>query len=152
VTTPTPKGPIVVGYDGRDESSRALAEAIREAELRGAPILVLVVAGMPAQSLDPFNAGVIDPGMYAPIPPEGPLEIRPIMNAAAAQLDEAGAAGEVEWALGDPTAEILRIADERDAVAIVVGTHHHSALGRLLGTDVAADLVRAAGCEVLVVP
>jgi nucleotide-binding universal stress UspA family protein len=54
------------------------------------------------------------------------------------------------WGLGDPVSEILRVADERQAGAIVVGTHHHSALGRLFGTDTAADLVREAHCDVLV--
>jgi nucleotide-binding universal stress UspA family protein len=145
------KGPLVVGYDGREESQRALDAAIAEASERDAEVVVVVVANLPSQGLDPFNAGAIDPAMYAPISPDGPFEIRPIMDAARERLSEADVDGEVEWAFGDPTREILRVADERSASAIVVGTHHHSALGRLFGTDVASDLVRAAGREVIVV-
>jgi nucleotide-binding universal stress UspA family protein len=144
-------GPLVVGYDGRDESRLALDEGIREARLRGVGLVVVVVAGLPYQSVDPFNAGAVDVGFVAPVPAEGPLEIQPIVAEAREALAAAGAEGIVEWAQGDPTSEILRVADDRQASAIVVGTHHHSAIGRLFGTDVAADLARSAGCEVIVV-
>src|SRR3954463_7858260 len=130
-------GPLVVGYDGRDESRRALEEGIREAKTRGLELVVVVVAGLPYQSVDPFNAGAVDVGFVAPVPAEGPFEIQPILEEAQAALARAGSAGTVEWAQGDPTTEILRVADDRRASAIVVGTHHHSAIGRLFGTDVA---------------
>ena len=56
----------------------------------------------------------------------------------------------MEWSLGDPASEIVRIADEVDACAIVVGTHHHSALSRFFGGDVAASVVRHAHRDVVV--
>ena len=65
-------------------------------------------------------------------------------------LGESDVAGRVEWSLGSPADEIVRIAGECDAAAIVVGTHHHSALGRLFGADVAASVVRHAGRDVIV--
>ena len=46
--------------------------------------------------------------------------------------------------------EILRVADEHEAAVIVVGTHHHSALSRLFGEDVAATVTRRAHCDVVV--
>lgn len=145
------QGPVVVGYDGREESERALEYALEEATSRETQVVVVVVAPMPYEWVDPYGPGV--PGMVGPITPipeEGPSEIQPLLDHARKRLEETDNAGDVVWGLGDPVSEILRIAAERKAAAIVVGTHHHSALGRLLGADTAADLVREAHCDVLV--
>ena len=55
------------------------------------------------------------------------------------------------WAPGEPARLIVNVAKDRGASTIVVGHHHHSMLGRLFGTDVAADVRRDADCEVVVV-
>ena len=55
------------------------------------------------------------------------------------------------WAPGEPARRIVDVAKDRGASTIVVGHHHHSMLGRLFGTDVAADVRRTADCEVVVV-
>jgi len=143
-------GPLVVGYDGRDESEKAFDEAVREAGRRGATLAIVVVAPIPAGPADPFDPAYVGVGVIQPIPPEGPVEIQPILEEARRRLEAAPVEGTVEWSLGDPAIEILRVAQERRASAIVVGTHHHSALGRLFGTDTAANLVSAADCDVLV--
>ncbi len=145
------QGPVVVGYDGREESERALDYALEEAASRETALVAVIVAPMPYEWVDPYGPGV--PGMVGPITPipkEGPPEIQPLLEHARKRLEETGSSGEVVWGLGDPVSEILRVADERKACAIVVGTHHHSALGRLFGTDTAADLVKEAHCDVLV--
>ena len=149
--TANPQGPVVVGYDGREESDRALEYALEEAASRESQAVVVVVAPMPYEWVDPYGPGV--PGMVGPITPipeEGPPEIQPLLEHARKRLAETSTAGDVVWGLGDPVSEILRVSEERHAAAIVVGTHHHSALGRFLGTDTAADLVREAHCDVLV--
>lgn len=143
--------PIVVGYDGRDESERALDFAIEEAEKRAVPVVVVAVGSIPTEFTDPYGLGM--PGVavpIAPIPAEGPPEVQPLLDHARARLEETGTPGIAIWGLGDPVSEIIRVADERGACAIVVGTHHHSALGRFLGTDTAAELVRDSHCDVLV--
>jgi nucleotide-binding universal stress UspA family protein len=148
---PEAQGPVVVGYDGREESERALEYALEEAASREVPVVVIVVAAMPYEYVDPYGPGV--PGMIGPmtpIPQEGPLEVQPLLDHARRRIEETGSSGEAVWGLGDPVTEILRVADERKAAAIVVGTHHHSALGRFFGTDTAADLVRESHCDVLV--
>jgi nucleotide-binding universal stress UspA family protein len=139
----------VVGYDGRVESERALEYAISEAP-EGAEIVVVVVAGLPYEPMDPYEPWAPGVGLIPPIPPEGPVEIQPIIAEARRRLEAAGIEAAVDWGLGDAATEILRVAEERHANAIVVGTHHHSALGRFFGTDVAADIVKEAKCDVLV--
>lgn len=146
---PTP-GPLVVGYDGREESEKALEEAFREAAERNVEVLVLVVGAVPVEVFDPLAPAMYDVGAITPIPPDGPVELQPLLHEARRRVDEADVAGSVEWSLGDPARELLRVASERNASAIVVGTHHHSALGRLFGTDVAETVAREARCDVVV--
>lgn len=143
-------GPLVVGYDGRDESERALDDAFAEAKRRGAHVVIVVVAPIPVGFTDPFEPGMLGAGVIQPIPADGPAEIQPLLEEARRRLEASEVPGTTEWSLGDPAFEILRVAQEQHAGAIVVGTHHHSALGRLFGTDVAADLMRDADCDVLV--
>src|SRR3954453_7640138 len=140
---------LVVGYDGRPPSIKAIDEAFEQARVRGAEVLVLVVAGVPG-SADPYALGGLGGGVIQPIPAEGPIEIQYVLSEARRRVEESGIDGTVEWSLGDPAGEILRVAKEHNAEAIVVATHHHSALGRLLGTDTAADLKKDAPCDVLV--
>jgi nucleotide-binding universal stress UspA family protein len=150
VSEPTATGPLVVGYDGREESEKALDEAFREASQRAVDVVVLVVGSVPVEVFDPLAPAMYDVGAMTPIPPEGPIELQPLLGEARRRLEAAGTGGNVEWSLGDPARELLRVAEERDASAIVVGTHHHSALGRFFGTDVAERVEREARCEVLV--
>ncbi len=153
-------GTLVVGYDGRDESERALSYAIDEAASNGERVVVLVVEPLHYEPVDPYGVsmtgvGFMGPipdsiGLGEPIPDAGPADIQPLLSQARDRLAKADVQGDVEWALGDPVSELVRVAAERDARALVVGTHHHSALGRLFGTDIAAELIRAAGCDVIV--
>jgi len=53
--------------------------------------------------------------------------------------------------VGDPTAEILRVRAEIKADMLVVGTHDHSAFERLLLGSITEQLMRKAGCSVVVV-
>jgi nucleotide-binding universal stress UspA family protein len=141
--------PLVVGYDGSPPSAKALDRGFAEAKERATSIVVVVVAGIQYGSIDPLDpmSGI---AAVPPIPEAGPVEIQPILELAREKLAAAGVEGRVEWSLGDPATEIVRIARETDAKTIVVGNHHHSALGRFFGTDTAAELERHAEFEVLV--
>ena len=141
--------PLVVGYDGSEPSQKALERAFDEAKTRGSSLVIVVVAGIQYGSIDPLDpmSGI---AAIPPIPAEGPVEIQPILEMARERLAAAGVDGRVEWSLGDPAAEIVRIAKEANAKSIVVGNHHHSALGRFFGTDTAAELERHSEFEVIV--
>lgn len=141
-----------MGYDGREASELALERSFAEAKRRGLRVVVLVVADLPVVPMAALDR--TEAIGYEPMPdwsPEGPLTIRPILETARRRLEEAQVDGVVEWTYGDPATEILRVADEEEARAIVVGAHHHSALARLLGGDVAADVMRSAHSDVIVV-
>jgi nucleotide-binding universal stress UspA family protein len=55
------------------------------------------------------------------------------------------------FALGDPAVEILKVCESLDADVLVVGTHDYSGFERFLLGSVAENLMRKAGCPVLVV-
>jgi nucleotide-binding universal stress UspA family protein len=141
---------IVVGYDGDEAARRALDRAIEEARGSGGRLVVLAVAEMPLNPEGPQTFGSIDspPEM---IPLLEPPEIDSILGEARALIEAAGLTADYVWAAGEPAAAIVGEARERGADLVVVGSHHHSALGRLLGTDVAAEVKREAGCEVIAV-
>jgi nucleotide-binding universal stress UspA family protein len=141
--------PLVVGYDGSPPSEKALARGFAEAKERGTGLVIVVVAGIQYGSIDPLDpmSGV---AMIPTIPEDGPVEIQPILDLARQKLADSGVDGKVEWSLGDPATEIVRVAREANAKTIVVGNHHHSALGRFFGTDTAAELERHNEFEVLV--
>jgi nucleotide-binding universal stress UspA family protein len=144
--------PLLVGYDGREESEIAFAEAISEARARGVGLVVLVVAGLPPEVVDPVQPGGMGMGLgaFPEMTADGPVEIQPIMVRAREKLAASGVEGRVEWSIGDPAGEIMRIADEIDACAIVIGTHHHSALERFLGGDITKSVTRHAHRDVVV--
>jgi universal stress protein A len=52
---------------------------------------------------------------------------------------------------GDPTAEVLRVAQEVQADLIVMGTHGRTGIGRLLMGSVAEHVLREAPCPVVIV-
>jgi nucleotide-binding universal stress UspA family protein len=141
---------IVVGYDGGEAARRALDRAVAEAQGSDGRLVVLAVAEMPLNPEGPQTFGAIDspPEM---IPLLEPPEIDSILGEARERVEAAGLTADYAWAAGEPAAAIVGEARDRGADLIVVGSHHHSALGRLLGTDVAAEIKREAGCEVIAV-
>jgi len=52
---------------------------------------------------------------------------------------------------GDPAAEIVRVAEERDVDLIVISSHGRTGLGRIIFGSTAEAVVRRARCPVLVV-
>lgn len=142
---------ILVGYDRSAASVRALERAAAEARKTHARLIVLAVLEMPLDPRDPHQFGTAGDGTPITGPFAEPPEITEILDDARSRLEQAGVAAEYLWAPGEPARLIVDIAGERRASAIVVGHHHHGMLGRLFGTDVAADVEREADCTVILV-
>lgn len=153
------RGPVIVGYDASPVAERALAEAA--VLLASLPALIVVVweAGrafeaaewaaqtldVPAPTVDLRNAIELDQAAYA--------------AAERTALRGVGRARSMGW-----TAEslvvaddisvadtLVRVAEERDAPAIVIGAHSHGALSEVLLGSTSRDVMRHAPCPVVVV-
>ena len=142
---------IVVGYDGSEASVRALERAADEARGHHARLVVLAVLEMPLDPRDPHQFGTAGDGTPITGGFTPPPAITEALEDARRRLEHAGVAADYVWAPGEPARLIIDVAKERRAKAIVVGHHHHGMLGRLFGSDVAADVQRDAACEVIVV-
>ncbi len=144
----SPMTTIVVGYDGDDASSRALDRAIDEARTSQGHLVVVAVLEMPLQPEGPQNFGSLErqPGSHDPA-----------RRAARARTGvregtRAGQGGGPERGL-HLGCRGSGIGDRRGGQRarrglIVLGSHHHGLLKRLLGTDVASEVKRSAGCDV----
>jgi nucleotide-binding universal stress UspA family protein len=142
---------ILVGYDDSDASARALERGVEEARTTSQRLIVLAVLELPLDPRDPHQFGTAGDGTPETGPFPEPPAITAVMDDARARLDGSGVMADYVWAPGEPARLIVDVAESRGATTIVVGHHHHSALGRLFGTDVAADVQRNASIEVIVV-
>jgi nucleotide-binding universal stress UspA family protein len=142
---------ILVGYDASEAANRALDRAIEEARTSGGDLVVLAVAEMPLNPEGPQSFGTLDDSPARMIPLVEPDALEPVLAEARRRVESAGLRADYAWAAGEPASAIVEEARDRDAALVVVGSHHHGLLGRLLGTDVAAEVKRQAGCEVIAV-
>jgi nucleotide-binding universal stress UspA family protein len=132
---------IVVGVDGREGGRDALALAGRLALLNGGELIAVRVL--------PFDYYVTRAGS----PPYASLAEHDGMHEVERDLADAGLTATVR-VLGDrsPARGLHRIAEQTDADVIVVGSTHHSMIGRVFAGDDAAGTVHAAPCAVAVAP
>ena len=144
-------GTIVVGYDGEDAASRALDRAIEEARGSNGRLVVVAVSEMLLNPEGPQNFGTLDDSPARMIPLVEPPELEPVFAAAKERIEAAGVSADYVWEVGEPANAIVGAAQARHADLVVLGAHHHGLLSRLLGTDVASEVRRSAGCDVLVV-
>ena len=148
---------VVVGYDGRELSDRALDRAIEVVKAAGGKVIVAVAEELPPVTGYEVGAPL---GMYEPTPYEiTPLlsdthtpmpGVQEIIDRGLKRVRDAGVEAESAWAIGDPVDMILDAAQERGASTIVVGAHHHGLLG-YLSENVGKELQRDADLEVIVV-
>jgi nucleotide-binding universal stress UspA family protein len=141
---------ILVGYDDSDAARRALDRAVEEARGADARVVVLSVAEM---ALDPqvprFYGTLNDIADWEGRPLEAPPELVEQLAQARQTLEAADVQGEYRWAAGEPARWIADTARDVAADVVVLGEHHQSLLGRLFGEDVAAEVQRELGCELI---
>ena len=141
---------ILIGYDDSEGADRALDRAISEAATSGDTLVVLSVLEMLLDPEGPQNFGNINEGAHM-VPLVEPAELESILSRARQRVEAAGLEAEYVWAVGNAADKIAATARDREARLVVLASHHHGFLGRLLGTDVAAEVERELGSSVLVV-
>ena len=144
-------GPIVVGYDDEEAAKRALDRALDEAKTNGTGLVVVTVVEFPLDPEGPQNFGTLDDSPARMIPLVLPEELEPVLAHARERVAAEGVSADFLWAAGDPASVLVDVARDRGASLVVVGSHHHGFLAKLVGTDVAAEVKRHAGADVLVV-
>jgi nucleotide-binding universal stress UspA family protein len=125
------------------ENSRAAFEAACALARDGGSTLVVLHVMMPSAA--PLLSGPT-PDPLRPIETQGQQSRLPWPWPSDTQI-----CVEHRLAEGDPAEEILRLAATLHCRLIVMGSHGRTGLGRLLTGSVAEDVLRRAGCPVLVV-
>jgi nucleotide-binding universal stress UspA family protein len=152
---------ILIAFDGSPASEHAVRESGKLLSGRGALVVVVWKAGLGFELLElPASSIGLPP---APIDFRTAAEVDLQLAEASQRLAERGAglardAGfEAEGlAVADdpdaPVAEtIVRVAQERDAEAIVVGAHGHGKISSVILGSTSRDVIRGAPCPVVVV-
>ncbi len=159
---------VLVPTDFSEPATHALRYAIEEATLHHARVTFLHVLPPHAETDVYFVTGAPVPGPQAGLdpvaagplgahPPAQPTVVRHDYNEEAlTQLhdlipDAFHGTWEVEIAAGHPADTIVRVAHERHADLIVMGTHGRTGLQHVLLGSVAEKVVRLAPCPVLTV-
>jgi nucleotide-binding universal stress UspA family protein len=146
-------GTILIGFDDSEVAGRALDRAIDEARSSGDTLVVLAVKDMPLDPEGPQSFGDLT-GEARMIPLVEPPELEAIFSKARTKVDAAGVRADYVWAAGNVSEKIASAARDRNARLVVLGAHHHGFFGRLIGTDVAAQVERElndTGADVVVV-
>jgi nucleotide-binding universal stress UspA family protein len=108
------------------------------------------VANIPLDLDVPRNFGTLDDiSADEGKPLSAPPDVVAHLREAGERLSSAGLEPDLTWTAGDPGRAIVETAKEIRAHVIVLGEHHHGLLGNLFGSDVDAEVKRAAGSEVI---
>ena len=133
---------ILVAYDDSEPSRRALDRAAMLAETFGARVLVTSIASLVHSS--PRSITQIDRAGGVGTHVEE-------VSRGEALLKERGIEAESVAATGDPASAIARLAEERNADLVVVGSRGLGPIQRLLGQSVSQSVARRVQCDLLIV-
>jgi nucleotide-binding universal stress UspA family protein len=133
---------ILVAYDDTEPSRRALERAATIAEKFGSRVLVTSIA--PLVHSSPRSVTQIDRG-------ESIGTVADEVTRAQAVLQERGIEAESVTAAGDPGSSIARLAEQRGADLVVIGTRGVGPIQRLLGLSVSQSVARRVQCDLLIV-
>jgi len=135
-----PQPTILFSTDFSHASDAALPHAEALARQQGARLLVVHVEEPPLA----YGGGELYYGIAEP----DTARIRAMLEAV--KPADPTIPFEQRLAMGDPAAEICRIAADEGAELIILGTHGRTGLFRLLMGSVAESILRRAPCPVLV--
>lgn len=136
-------GKILVGTDGSDTASTAVAHAAELAATTGAELIVVSAYATPKA----------DPGSTfgAAVPYAGPEIARSILADAEKRLSGAAAKVRTVMREGDPADAICDVAEEEGADLIVIGNRGMTGTKRFLLGSVPNNVSHHAPCSVLIV-
>jgi nucleotide-binding universal stress UspA family protein len=147
-------GPVIIGYDGSPAADRAIDHL---ADLLGSRFVMVVVVWEPGMAFDLLLPG-FEP---APIDIRTAIELDEKIYEAARRMAEQGASRARQrglqadaLAVADELtvpATLIRLAVERAAPALAVGSHGHRGIRELLLGSTTRELLRRAPCPVIVV-
>ena len=138
----TRHGPILVGYDGSDESRDALALAEALAAPSRSHLLLAWIE--PVGPLDlPYDT------VFAPIQDRAEDALREVARPLREQGFEVGTRVGL---LGSAAQGIHEVAEDVSAELIVVGSSHHGRAGRVLAGTVGTRLLHGSACPVAIAP
>jgi nucleotide-binding universal stress UspA family protein len=133
---------IVVAYDDTDASKRALTRAAAFAKAFDAQVIVTSVT--PLHPGTARGVGPIDPT-------DTPAMHAEQLDHAAEALKAEGITPQLVEATGDPADAIVRLAEEREADLVVVGTREPSVAERLLRHSVSRQVAHQVHRDLLIV-
>lgn len=141
-------GPIVVATDGSAGAVGALRAASEMAAANGANVIVVGV-------LEPMPIVVADYGITMPPVESVSVRRRVLHDAIKSQLDEILGTGHgwtIDLQEGHPATLISRVARDYNAQVLVLGLGHHDLVDRLMGGEIALQVLRLSRVPVMAVP
>jgi nucleotide-binding universal stress UspA family protein len=143
------KRPILLATDGSPSAAEAQREALELARLFGVTLLVIAVEHVTLPAVGYSGYGYSN--VVAELTESERHRVEQLLASVAETAEAAGVHCLTFAADGFPVEEICRVARDRDAQLIVVGSHGWGAARRLLSGSVSTGLVHTAPCPVLVV-
>ncbi len=141
--------PILFATDGSPSAAEAQRNALDLARLLDAPLLVVSIAHATLPTVGYSGYGYSD--VVARLTEAEHGRVEQVVDAVEADASAAGVACCTVVADGAVVDEICRVARDREARLIVVGSHGWGAARRLFSGSVSTGLVHSAPCPVLVV-
>lgn len=136
---------ILVAYDGTREGRSGLFQFAETVALKAAQVHLLAVVATPAAAL--LSDGFVPDAVIE----SERLRIEEIVREGVQLLAERGYQATPHLAYGDPTQEIVRLAEELRADLIVVGHKRHRSLAaRWWKSSVGISLLERSPCSILV--
>jgi nucleotide-binding universal stress UspA family protein len=140
-------GKLVVGVDGSLHSERAVKWCAEHARLIGAEVVAVHAVDIPVYG----GATAYFPALY--LTPEQRDELRDVASRDWCKpLADAGITFDVELVDDTPSAAVLKVAEEEDAVLVVVGRRGRGGFAELVLGSVGHQLAHHLACPLVIVP
>ena len=140
---------VLIATDGSEYSQRALSRMGEFLPPKTSEVLLLMVIPNPnAGALGMIGPPYVD---YAALADQLRSEAQEVLTKGAAALESQGFTPRVIYREGDPSTEILDVAQQEDVGLIVVGSHGRTGVRRFLLGSVSARVTTHAPCSVLVI-